>query len=145
MFPQSGIQNRVSRTGTCRRRVRYFGYGDLGFRISSLCCDQLRGWQWQFRVSSFLASLRSIPGLAMAKERVGKESGDATSGMRPQLLGKVRRQAAKVVGTLLKGDADRRASASIKSLIYAPSVVAKKATLALTCQTLKCESSLDLI
>jgi hypothetical protein len=74
------------------------------------------------------------------KDKLGKESGDATSGMRPQLLGKVRRQAAKVVGTLLQGDADRRASASIKSLIYAPSVVAKKATLALTCQTLKCES-----
>lgn len=83
--------------------------------------------------------------MAMPKARVGKESGDATAGMRPQLLGKVRRQAAKVVGTLLKGDADRRASASIKSLIYAPSVVAKKATLALTCQTLKCKTSSDLI
>nr|XP_024365029.1 probable 28S rRNA (cytosine-C(5))-methyltransferase isoform X2 [Physcomitrium patens] len=68
---------------------------------------------------------------------MGKEVGDVTASMRPQLLGKVRRQAAKVVGTLLKGDADRRASASMKSLIYAPSVVAKKATLALTCQTLK--------
>ncbi|KAG0562494.1 hypothetical protein KC19_9G151000 [Ceratodon purpureus] len=73
----------------------------------------------------------------MGKQALGKESSDTASGMRPQLLGKVRRQAAKVVGTLLKGDADRRASASIKSLIYAPSVVAKKATLALTCQTLK--------
>lgn len=82
--------------------------------------------------------------VAVTKNTMGKELGDVTASMRPQLLGKVRRQAAKVVGTLLKGDADRRASASMKSLIYAPSVVAKKATLALTCQTLKCRS-FDLI
>ena len=65
--------------------------------------------------------------------------GREAKGMRVQLLAKVRRQAARAVQSLLKGDADRRASASIRSLIYAPSIVAKKATLALTCQTLKCE------
>lgn len=75
---------------------------------------------------------------AMVEESSG---GRETKGMRVQLLAKVRRQAAKAVQSLLKGDADRRASASIRSLIYAPSIVAKKATLALTCQTLKCEFS----
>lgn len=73
---------------------------------------------------------------AMVQESGG---GREAKGMRVQLLAKVRRQAAKAVQSLLKGDADRRASASIRSLIYAPSIVAKKATLALTCQTLKCE------
>ncbi|KAG5018501.1 hypothetical protein AAZX31_06G050400 [Glycine max] len=48
-----------------------------------------------------------------------------------------RREAAKVLKVVLEGDAKRRALASIKSLIYQPSVRNKKATFALICQTLK--------
>ncbi|KAJ1423410.1 SAM-dependent methyltransferase RsmB/NOP2-type [Sesbania bispinosa] len=48
-----------------------------------------------------------------------------------------RREAAKVLRVVLEGDAKRRALASIKSLIYQPSVRNKKATFALICQTLK--------
>eukprot|EP01018_Ginkgo_biloba_P010642 Gb_29746 [translate_table: standard] len=48
-----------------------------------------------------------------------------------------RREAAKVLRCVLKGDAERRAVASIKSLVYKPSVRNKKGTLALVCQTLK--------
>ena len=48
-----------------------------------------------------------------------------------------RREAAKVLRVVLEGDAKRRALASIKSLIYKPSVRNKKATFALICQTLK--------
>jgi len=48
-----------------------------------------------------------------------------------------RREAAKVLRVVLEGDAKRRALASIKSLIYQPSVRNKKATFALLCETLK--------
>ncbi|OAY79917.1 putative 28S rRNA (cytosine-C(5))-methyltransferase [Ananas comosus] len=48
-----------------------------------------------------------------------------------------RREAAAVLRRVLRGDARRRATASIKSLVYSPSVRNKKATLALVCQTLK--------
>ncbi|XP_027354300.1 probable 28S rRNA (cytosine-C(5))-methyltransferase isoform X1 [Abrus precatorius] len=48
-----------------------------------------------------------------------------------------RREAAKVLRVVLEGDAKRRALASIKSLIYQPSIRNKKATFALICQTLK--------
>lgn len=48
-----------------------------------------------------------------------------------------RREAAKVLRSVLQGDARRRAVASIKSLVYSPSVRNKKATYALVCQTLK--------
>ncbi|XP_074276444.1 25S rRNA (cytosine-C(5))-methyltransferase NSUN5 [Silene latifolia] len=48
-----------------------------------------------------------------------------------------RREAAKILRTVLNGDARRRAAASIKSLVYSPSVRNKKATFALLCQTLK--------
>ncbi|XP_009617032.1 25S rRNA (cytosine-C(5))-methyltransferase NSUN5 [Nicotiana tomentosiformis] len=48
-----------------------------------------------------------------------------------------RREAAKVLRTILQGDARRRAVGSIKSLVYSPSVRNKKATYALVCQTLK--------
>ncbi|XP_004501444.1 25S rRNA (cytosine-C(5))-methyltransferase NSUN5 [Cicer arietinum] len=48
-----------------------------------------------------------------------------------------RREAAKVLKTVLVGDAKRRALASIKTLVYHPSVRNKKATFALICQTLK--------
>ncbi|XP_073116673.1 25S rRNA (cytosine-C(5))-methyltransferase NSUN5 isoform X2 [Elaeis guineensis] len=48
-----------------------------------------------------------------------------------------RREAARVLRQVLQGDARRRATASIKSLIYGPSVRNKKATFALVCQTLK--------
>ncbi|KAH7574412.1 hypothetical protein JRO89_XS03G0293100 [Xanthoceras sorbifolium] len=48
-----------------------------------------------------------------------------------------RREAAKVLRSVLQGDARRRAVGSIKSLVYNPSVRNKKATFALVCQTLK--------
>ncbi|KAJ8442822.1 hypothetical protein Cgig2_016288 [Carnegiea gigantea] len=48
-----------------------------------------------------------------------------------------RREAANVLRMVLHGDARRRAVASIKSLVYSPSVRNKKATFALVCQTLK--------
>lgn len=48
-----------------------------------------------------------------------------------------RREAAKVLRTILQGDARRQAVASIKSLVFSPSVRNKKATFALVCQTLK--------
>ncbi|XP_058781099.1 25S rRNA (cytosine-C(5))-methyltransferase NSUN5-like isoform X3 [Vicia villosa] len=48
-----------------------------------------------------------------------------------------RREAAKILRTVLEGDANRRALASIKTLVYHPSVRNKKATFALICQTLK--------
>lgn len=50
-----------------------------------------------------------------------------------------RREAAKVLRMVLHGDAKRRAVASIKSLIYRPSIRNKKGTFALVCQTLKCK------
>ncbi|KAJ7522083.1 hypothetical protein O6H91_19G082600 [Diphasiastrum complanatum] len=49
----------------------------------------------------------------------------------------IRRQVARILRILLKGDAQRRAQGTIRSLVYKPSVVAKRATLALTCGTLK--------
>ncbi|KAK8956161.1 hypothetical protein KSP40_PGU012715 [Platanthera guangdongensis] len=48
-----------------------------------------------------------------------------------------RREAARVLRCVLDGDARGRAVASIKSLVYSPSVRNKKATFALVCQTLK--------
>ncbi|KAL3497451.1 hypothetical protein ACH5RR_040183 [Cinchona calisaya] len=48
-----------------------------------------------------------------------------------------RREAAKVLRTILQGDSRRRAVGSIKSLVYSPSVRNKKATFALVCETLK--------
>ncbi|KAL0545487.1 hypothetical protein IC582_015372 [Cucumis melo] len=48
-----------------------------------------------------------------------------------------RREAAKILRRVLEGDAQRRAIASIKSLVYAPSVRNKKGTFALVCKTLK--------
>ncbi|KAG9133481.1 hypothetical protein Leryth_013283 [Lithospermum erythrorhizon] len=46
-----------------------------------------------------------------------------------------RREAAKILRTVLQGDARRRAIGSIKSLVYSPQVRNKKATYALVCQT----------
>ncbi|KAK9078482.1 hypothetical protein SSX86_002539 [Deinandra increscens subsp. villosa] len=48
-----------------------------------------------------------------------------------------RREAAKVLRSVLLGDAHRRAVASIKTLVYSPTIRNKKATFALVCQTLK--------
>ena len=54
------------------------------------------------------------------------------------------RQAAVAVGKLLAADAARTGGASIKSLTLAPHVVEKKATHAVTCNTLKCVSCCSL-
>uniref|UniRef100_A0A1J3IVJ1 Putative 28S rRNA (Cytosine-C(5))-methyltransferase n=1 Tax=Noccaea caerulescens TaxID=107243 RepID=A0A1J3IVJ1_NOCCA len=48
-----------------------------------------------------------------------------------------RREAANVLRTVLRGDAKRRAVASIKSLVLSPSVRNKRGTYALVCETLK--------
>ncbi|XP_019089929.1 PREDICTED: probable 28S rRNA (cytosine-C(5))-methyltransferase isoform X2 [Camelina sativa] len=48
-----------------------------------------------------------------------------------------RREAANVLRTVLRGDAERRAVASIKSIVFSPSVRNKRATFALVCETLK--------
>lgn len=48
-----------------------------------------------------------------------------------------RREAAKVLRSVLHGDSQRRAVGSIKTLVYSPSIRNKKATFALVCQTLK--------
>ncbi|KAI3803226.1 hypothetical protein L1987_31375 [Smallanthus sonchifolius] len=48
-----------------------------------------------------------------------------------------RREAAKVLRSVLQGDANRRAVGSIKTLVYSPTIKNKKATFALVCQTLK--------
>lgn len=48
-----------------------------------------------------------------------------------------RREAAKVLRSVLEGDATRRAVGSIKSLVFRPSIRNKKGTFALVCQTLK--------
>lgn len=48
-----------------------------------------------------------------------------------------RREASKVLKTVLQGDARRQAVASIKSIVFGPTVKNKKATFALVCQTLK--------
>ncbi|KAK1417019.1 hypothetical protein QVD17_26141 [Tagetes erecta] len=48
-----------------------------------------------------------------------------------------RREAAKVLRTVLQGDAHRKAVGSIKTLVYSPTIRNKKATFALVCQTLK--------
>lgn len=50
-----------------------------------------------------------------------------------------RREAAKVLRTVIEGDAKRRAVGSIKSLVFSPSVRNKKGTFALVCETLKCK------
>jgi len=49
-----------------------------------------------------------------------------------------RREAANILRTVLRGDAERRAVASIKSLVLSPSVRNKRGTFALVCETLKC-------
>ncbi|KAL4301521.1 hypothetical protein HN51_052940 [Arachis hypogaea] len=78
------------------------------------------------------------------KNNRSKDGGDGTQEkQKPSLKGAersayfARREAAKVLRVVLQGDANRRALASIKSLIYKPSVRNKKATFALICQTLK--------
>lgn len=50
-----------------------------------------------------------------------------------------RREAAKVLTSVLDGDARRQAVGSIKTLVFKPSVRNKKATFALVCETLKCK------
>ncbi|KAI3991867.1 hypothetical protein MKX01_012812 [Papaver californicum] len=48
-----------------------------------------------------------------------------------------RREAAKVLKSVLQGDAKKRAVGSIKTLVYSPTIRNKKATFALVCRTLK--------
>ncbi|KAL2611496.1 hypothetical protein R1flu_023188 [Riccia fluitans] len=77
----------------------------------------------------------------MAKVKLKTAEMDALEGngkgLRAPLQRKIRRQAAEILKKLLIGDAHRQSQASIKTLIYAPSIVAKKATMALTCRCLK--------
>eukprot|EP00976_Prorocentrum_cordatum_P030556 622223-Prorocentrum_minimum.AAC.2 len=55
-----------------------------------------------------------------------------------RIEGKVHKQAAGVVGRLLKAQGKKKGGASLKSLTLAPNIVAKKATHAICCETLKC-------
>jgi hypothetical protein len=59
-------------------------------------------------------------------------------GMPPAVEKKVHRQAAAAVGKLLEADEEKRGGANIKTLTLAPANIAKKATYALTCETLRC-------
>ncbi|KAJ4953517.1 hypothetical protein NE237_030349 [Protea cynaroides] len=72
---------------------------------------------------------------------VTAEGGKANGGRRPSNGERssyfARREAARVLRCVLEGDERRSAVASIKSLVYSPSVRNKKATFALVCQTLK--------
>ncbi|KAL2896899.1 hypothetical protein RDABS01_038683 [Bienertia sinuspersici] len=79
--------------------------------------------------SSRSAVAKNKPPTAATKDR------RPTNAERSAVFG--RREAAKVLKTVLSGDAKRRALASIKSLVYSPSVRNKKSTFALVCQTLK--------
>ncbi|CAM6099432.1 unnamed protein product [Calypogeia fissa] len=63
--------------------------------------------------------------------------GSKQKGMRAPLQRAIRRQVAQILRKVVHGDERRASQASIKSLIYEPSIVAKKATLALTCRCLK--------
>ena len=51
----------------------------------------------------------------------------------------IHRQAAVAVGKLLAADATRSGGANVKSLTLAPHIAEKKATYAVTCNTLRCE------
>ncbi|KAK7352565.1 hypothetical protein VNO80_17989 [Phaseolus coccineus] len=74
-------------------------------------------------------------GMKKAKKSVEENGGKFRGAERSAYF--ARREAAKVLRVVLEGDAKRRAPASIKSLIYQPSVRNKKATFALLCETLK--------
>ncbi|KAK3233758.1 hypothetical protein CYMTET_55974 [Cymbomonas tetramitiformis] len=54
-----------------------------------------------------------------------------------RIEGKVHRQVAKIISRLLTANSSKHSGASIKSLTLAPRIIAKKATHALTCETLK--------
>lgn len=51
----------------------------------------------------------------------------------------IHRQAAVAVGKLLAADATRSGGANVKALTLAPHIAEKKATYAVTCNTLRCE------
>lgn len=90
------------------------------------------------RRNSFPPELAKTPkplGMKKAKKSVEENGGKLRGADRSAYF--ARREAAKVLRVVLEGDAKRRASASIKSLIYQPSVRNKKATFALLCETLK--------
>ncbi|KAI3715647.1 hypothetical protein L6452_22633 [Arctium lappa] len=71
-------------------------------------------------------------GIPVAKEPKSRRQGNVE---RSSLF--ARREAAKVLRSVLHGDSHRRAVGSIKTLVYSPSIRNKKATFALVCQTLK--------
>lgn len=51
----------------------------------------------------------------------------------------IHRQAAVAVGKLLAADATRSGGVNVKALTLAPHIAEKKATYAVTCNTLRCE------
>ncbi|KAK4388717.1 25S rRNA (cytosine-C(5))-methyltransferase NSUN5 [Sesamum angolense] len=77
---------------------------------------------------------RRKPIKSLAKERKPEEKRPSNAERSAYFA---RREAAKVLRSMLQGDARRRAVGSIKSLVYSPSIRNKKATFALVCQTLK--------
>ncbi|PPR92973.1 hypothetical protein GOBAR_AA27689 [Gossypium barbadense] len=97
------------------------------------------------RFLSLLAPSKALPTLlqTMARFKAKQPSSGAAEKKKPRMSNAERsayfsrREAAKVLRSVLQGDAHRRAVASIKSLVYSPSIKNKKATFALVCQTLK--------
>ncbi|CAN4128397.1 unnamed protein product [Withania somnifera] len=73
----------------------------------------------------------------MARKKVEEGAGKKRLSSAERSAYFARREASKVLRTILQGDARRRAIGSIKSLVYSPSVRNKRATYALVCQTLK--------
>jgi hypothetical protein len=63
-------------------------------------------------------------------------------GLPPAVEKKVHRQAAAAIGKLLEADEKKQGGANIKTLTLAPANIAKKATYALTCETLRCTEPL---
>lgn len=88
---------------------------------------------------------------AAALLQSGKSGGKSSGQQQPQQQEQqkewvphspVVRFAAEALAKLLAADESQRSGKSIKSLTLAPHVTTKKATFALTCQTLRCENKL---
>lgn len=79
---------------------------------------------------------KRFPGAEIHKTKTPPATKQRFSGAERSALF-ARREAANVLRSVLRGDAERRAVASIKSLVFSPSVRNKRATFALVCETLK--------
>lgn len=75
----------------------------------------------------------------VAWDKQGKQghAGKDAAAKQLQCTSAVDRQASSIVGRLLEADAARRHGATLKSLVFAPHIEAKKATYAVCCEVLK--------